>query len=141
MTASVVEQAAIAGALRPIWAATTRPRPRASPRKSPRGSTHCADETERGWEGRVENGGYVFTRALRGVRQALMLDAGLLASADARRLDEHAATLARGLRQAGDLARRGDETQISGAGALLDAVMAAGRKGTRTCSATKAWAR
>ena len=37
--------------------------------------------------------GYVFTRELRGVKQAVVLDAALLASAEARRLDEHAAAL------------------------------------------------
>ncbi len=35
----------------------------------------------------------VFTREVRGVRQAATLDAGLLASSEARRLNEHAATL------------------------------------------------
>ena len=52
-----------------------------------------SEETERGWSGRPEMGGYMLTRELRGVRQALTLDAGLIASAEARRLDDHARTL------------------------------------------------
>ena len=53
-----------------------------------------AEETERGWSGRFDAGGYVLTREVRGVKQAVILDAGLLASAEARRLDEHAKALA-----------------------------------------------
>ncbi len=48
---------------------------------------------ERGWQGRIENGGYVLTRELRGVAQVAALDAGLLASAESRRLTEHAGSL------------------------------------------------
>ena len=49
-----------------------------------------AEETERGWTGRSEGGGLLLTREVRGVKQAVILDAGLLGSAEARRLDEHA---------------------------------------------------
>jgi DNA gyrase subunit B len=88
-----------------------------------------AEDMERGWTGAVENGGYVFTRELRGVRQATNLDAGLLASTEARRLNEHAQTLRDVFARPALFLRRGDQAQVSGAGDLLDAVMAAGQKG------------
>ncbi|HUO55593.1 MAG TPA: DNA gyrase subunit B, partial [Rhodoblastus sp.] len=87
-----VEQAAIAGALRPISALGEEEAQRHASEAAARLDS-LADEIERGWEGRVENGGYVLTRELRGVKQAIALDAGLLASAEARRLDERAASL------------------------------------------------
>jgi DNA gyrase subunit B len=71
----------------------------------------------------------VLTRQVRGVRQAITLDAGLLASAEARRLDEHARRLAEVFSAPGIFARRGDETQVAGPSELLEAVTDAGRKG------------
>ncbi len=125
---SLVEQAALAGALRPL-----------SGPDDPDGETHArrlasrmnavAEETERGWSGRVEASGYVLTREVRGVRQAAALDAGLLASADARRLDEHARPLSEAFAEPATFARRGETTTVSGPSELLEAVNAAGRKG------------
>jgi DNA gyrase subunit B len=88
-----------------------------------------AEETERGWSGRLEANGYVLVREVRGVRQAAALDAGLLASADARRLDEHARPLSEAFADRATFARRGDTTTITGPSELLEAVNAAGRKG------------
>ena len=88
-----------------------------------------AEETERGWEGAIENGGYVFTRTLRGVRDAAVLDAGLLASAEARRLDEHGAALGEIYGQPALFVRKADSTMVAGPSALVEAVMAAGGKG------------
>jgi DNA gyrase subunit B len=88
-----------------------------------------AEDMERGWRGAVGNGGYVFTRELRGVRQAASLDAGLLASTEARRLNAHAQSLREAFARPALFLRRGDQAQVSGPGDLLDAVMAAGQKG------------
>jgi DNA gyrase subunit B len=88
-----------------------------------------SEETERGWSGRSEAGGYVLTRDLRGVRQAATLDAGLIASAEARRLDEHARPLREAFRAPATFLRRGEATPVSGPSELLEAVNAAGRKG------------
>jgi len=88
-----------------------------------------SEETERGWSGRSEAGGYVLTRELRGVRQAATLDAGLIASAEARRLDEHARPLREAFRAPAIFLRRGEETPVAGPSELLEAVNAAGRKG------------
>jgi DNA gyrase subunit B len=125
---SLVEQAALAGALRPLSSAD-----------DPEGETRAgllsermnaiAEETERGWSGRLEANGYVLVREVRGVRQAAALDAGLLASADARRLDEHARPLSEAFAERATFARRGETTAITGPSELLEAVNAAGRKG------------
>ena len=125
---ALVEQAALAGALRPLSGAD-----------DPEGETRVglladrmngiAEETERGWSARLDANGYVLTREVRGVRQAAALDAGLLASADARRLDEHARPLSEAFSEPATFARRGDTTTVSGPSELLEAVNAAGRKG------------
>jgi DNA gyrase subunit B len=124
----VVEQAAITGALKPIlpgddgeameFAATIAAR-----------LDDRAEDMERGWQGTVANGGYVFTRELRGVRQAAALDAGLLASTEARRLNDHARALHEVFARPAQFVRRGDQSQVSGPCDLLEAVMAAGQKG------------
>jgi DNA gyrase subunit B len=123
-----VEQAALAGALKPL---ATVDDVDAEPRAHliAERLNAISEETERGWSGRTEMGGYILTRELRGVRQALTLDAGLLASAEARRLDEHARVLREAFSAPALFARRGDETQVSGPSGLLEAVTDAGRKG------------
>ena len=88
-----------------------------------------SEETERGWSARTEAGGYMLTREVRGVRQAASIDAGFIASAEARRLDEHARPLSEAFRGPATLLRRGEETTVAGPSELLEAVNAAGRKG------------
>ncbi|MGO9421005.1 DNA gyrase subunit B, partial [Roseiarcus sp.] len=89
---AAVEQAALAGALRPL-ANADDPEGVARAGVLAERMNAIAEETERGWSGRIEANGYVLTREVRGVRQAAILDAGLIASADARRLAEHARPL------------------------------------------------
>ncbi len=125
---TAVEQAAIAGALKPLTALSEEDAASRAQEIAARLDA-LADETERGWEGRAENGGYVLVRTKRGVRQALILDAGLLASAEARRLDERAANLRQSYATPALLVRRGDESQIAGPTNLLEAILAAGGKG------------
>jgi DNA gyrase subunit B len=74
-------------------------------------------------------GGYVFARTVRSVRQAAILDPALIASQEARRLSERAASLAEIYDRPATLIRKGDEVPISGPLALFDAVMTVGRKG------------
>jgi DNA gyrase subunit B len=121
---TIVEQAAIAGALHPIT-----PEADAFADLIAARLDELAEDMERGWMGRVENGGYVFTRELRGVRQSSSLDAGLLASAEARRLNEHASRLHDVFVRPSVFARKNDETPVFGPNALLEAVMQAGQKG------------
>jgi DNA gyrase subunit B len=123
-----VEQAAIAGALRPLGAVSEQ-EAEALASDVARRLDALAEETERGWRGETQNGGIVLAREVRGVRQAAILDAGLLASAEARRLADHARLLGEAYDSPAVFIRKGDEVQVAGPSALLAAVMAAGRKG------------
>ena len=128
----IVEQAAIAGALSPIDDAPDADSIAAAEAAATTLAARLdarADDMERGWHGRIEHADYVMTRELRGVTQAAILDAGLLASAEARRLSELTAVLAEVYAKPAQLVRKGDDTQVSGPGELLDAVMTAGGKG------------
>jgi DNA gyrase subunit B len=123
---SVVEQAAIAGLLKPIADVSLG---QADADRLAQRLDAIADPIERGWTGRVESGGYVLERTLRGVKQVANLDAGLLASADARKLDDHAASLNAAFDQPALLSRKGDDQTVMGPTGLFDAVVAIGRKG------------
>ncbi len=125
---SVVEQTAIAGALKPIAAIGDELAATLAEEIAGRLNT-LAEETERHWEGAVANGGYVFTRTLRGVRDAAVLDGNLLASAEARRLDEHGHAMGEIYGRPAIFARKTDNVSVAGPTALVEAVMAAGGKG------------
>ena len=89
-----------------------------------------SEETERGWQGEFREGeGFRFQRNVRGVTEVAALDQALLGSADARKLDEHAATLQQVYPRPAILRRKEEETAIHGPVALFDAVTTAGRKG------------
>jgi DNA gyrase subunit B len=130
---TVVEQAAIAGALNPEILS--------EPGRASEAAAYVArrldaisEETERGWEGRANPsndgvGGLVFERTVRGVREAVVLDAALIGSADARALDRYAPRLQEIYGQQPRLRRREADVSLSGPTALLDAIFAAGRKG------------
>jgi DNA gyrase subunit B len=123
---AVVEQAALAGALQPLGEVGTL-HPLAG--EIARRLDAISDEIERGWKGSVDEGGYHFERTLRGVRQVATLDPALLASADARKLDEHTAPLREVFQGPAVLIRKGDEIPVTGAVGLFDAMTAIGRKG------------
>jgi len=123
-----VEQATIAGAMKPI-ATLGESAAQTLAQEVARRLDALSDETERGWTGHVENNGFVFTREVRGVRQASTLDAGLLASAEARRLDEHSRSLHDVYASPASFIRRSDNTEVAGPSLLVDTVMAAGQKG------------
>jgi DNA gyrase subunit B len=89
-----------------------------------------ADIYEKGWAGSLgEDGGIVVSRTLRGVTETRTLDAGLLSSLDARRLDGHAARLAETFSGPATLKRRDTGVVVHGPLQLLDAIFAQGRKG------------
>jgi DNA gyrase subunit B len=88
-----------------------------------------AEETERGWEGRFGNDGYLFKREVRGVTEVQALDRQLLGSLEARRLNEKQAHLAEIYSAPGVLKRKDGEKSIHGPRSLLDAVYEIGRKG------------
>jgi len=125
----VVEQAAILGVLNvdifgdPDKAAAAAP-------YIARRLDALADETERGWQGAyVEGAGFNFTRTLRGVKEVAVIDQALLSSAEARKLDEYAAALQETYQRPANLRRKDEDIAIHGPVGLIEAVMAAGRKG------------
>ncbi len=125
----VVEQAAIAGVLSPNIVG--------DPEKALAAAAYIArrldslsDETERGWQGLyVEGDGFHFERTVRGVKEVAFIDPALLGSADARKLDEYAASLQPVYAKTGALRRKGEDTPIHGPVSLFDAVTGTGRKG------------
>jgi DNA gyrase subunit B len=125
----VVEQAAILGVLNARIFGDPEKAKAAAPYIAKRLDA-LAEETERGWHGQfVEGEGFLFERTVRGVKEIAVIDHALLGSADARKLDEFAASLQEIYPRPGTLRRRGEETAIHGPVGLFDAVMAAGRKG------------
>jgi DNA gyrase subunit B len=124
----VVEQTAIAGALRPQGERSEAELADAAAYVARRLDA-ISDEIERGWEGKAADGGFTFSRLVRGVKQVVALDAGLLASAEARRLDAAAPALQEAYGRPGVLSRKGDDHIVNGPSDLFDAVNAIGRKG------------
>jgi DNA gyrase subunit B len=124
--AFALEQAALAGALS-VEAGDAEAQAAAARLNA------LADEGEAGWEGAFEDHGLTLWREVRGVREAIRFDKGLLSSADARRLSDRAIgaapLYALGDRGAGLLRRREIETPIHGPLSLLEAIRAVGRKG------------
>lgn len=123
-----VEQAAIAGALR-LDVADDPERGPAAAAYIARRLDAIAEDMERGWTGEVREGGYVFSRTLRGVKQVSILDAALVNSPEAGRLDERAKSLQEVYGTPAVLIRKNEEIQIDGPRSLFLSVMAAGRKG------------
>ncbi|MEZ5878915.1 MAG: DNA gyrase subunit B, partial [Tepidamorphaceae bacterium] len=126
---TVVEQAAIAGILNPEAVSTIEEREAAASYIAQR-LDRLSDTYERGWVGRpTEDGGFVFERTLRGVKEAAIVDAALLGSSDARKLDRHAAVLQEVFVKMATFRRKDSETEIRGPSELFKAVMAVGQKG------------
>jgi DNA gyrase subunit B len=125
---TVVEQAAIAGALN-IGVVADPVLAQKAAEEVARRLDEVAEEFERGWTGTVERGGYLFERMVRGVKEAHVLDAQLLATVDARLLDERSASLREIYGAPASLVRRGEESQVHGPVALFEAMTTAARKG------------
>jgi DNA gyrase subunit B len=127
----VVEQAAILGVLNAAIFGNPEKAQAAAPYIARRLDA-LEGETERGWQGQfVEGEGFLFERTVRGVKEAAVIDHALLNSADARKLDEYAASLQGAYAKPGSLRRKGEDEPmtIHGPVSLFDAVIAAGRKG------------
>jgi DNA gyrase subunit B len=126
---SIVEQAAIAGALN-LELSHDREGYAAMAQEVARRLDLIAEETERGWEGSVAaDGGLRFERMVRGVKEFAHLDMALIGSSDARHLDQLAPRLKETYAMPPVLRRKDGQTEITGPRALLDAIFAAGRKG------------
>ncbi len=125
----VVEQVAIAGALSPEVLSHPEHAKDAAAYVAVRLDA-LSEETERGWEGEpTEDGGLQFAREVRGVREAFTIDGKLIASADARRLDQKAAHLQEIYAKAATLRRKDTSIELHSPTELLDAIFTAGRKG------------
>jgi DNA gyrase subunit B len=128
----VVEQAAIVGVLHP--GVTSDPaRAAQAAQYIARRLDALSEETERGWQGQFTEGvGFQFERTVRGVKEVAALDQALLGSADARKLDEFAASLQQTYPRPTPpalLRRKDEEIPIHGPVDLFEAVTGAGRKG------------
>jgi len=126
---SVVEQAAIAGVLNPRVTADPETANAAADYIAKRLDA-LADEVERGWSGTFTEGhGFTFERTVRGVKEIAVIDDALLSSAEARRIDDLAASLQEAYPRSAMLRRKDSETPIHGPVSLFEAVTDAGRKG------------
>ena len=128
----VVEQAAIAGVLHPSMTSDPASAAQAA-QYIARRLDALSEETERGWQGQFTEGvGFQFERTVRGVKEVAVLDQALLGSADARKLDEFAASLQQTYPRPTPpalLRRKDEEIPIHGPVDLFEAVTGAGRKG------------
>jgi DNA gyrase subunit B len=125
----VVEQAAIAGALNEE---TLNDREKAIEAAAyvARRLDILADEFERGWVGNAEDdGSLIFKRTVRGVEEVAIIDAALLGSSDARRLDAHSGHLQEIYGKAAMLRRKDTPSEIRGPRTLLQQIFSFGQKG------------
>ena len=126
---AVIEQAAIAGALKPDVLA--------DPVLAKETADYIAKRLdvvspllEKGWTGEpMADGGLAFTRRLRGVSERHVIDGPLTRSAEARKLDALADELQAIYQKPGIFAVKDKETRISSPTELFAAVLEAGRKG------------
>jgi len=125
----VVEQAAIAGALSPSLLADPNRAIEAAHMTAER-LNRLAPEHERNWQGEVIAGeGLVLSRTRQGVDERRLIDAALLRSAEARRLDTDNARLREVYDRPGILTARDKNYPIAGPVSLVEAVMELGRRG------------
>jgi DNA gyrase subunit B len=127
--ATVVEQAAIAGALDPEILANPENAAAATDYIARRLDA-LAPPLERGWQGTVDDiGALAFTRTLRGVPERLVIDQRIINSAEARGLNALREELQSDYVRHSTLAAKDKEYSITGPISLLDAVLEIGRKG------------
>ncbi|HMB76068.1 MAG TPA: DNA gyrase subunit B, partial [Kiloniellaceae bacterium] len=127
--ADIVEQAAIAGVLNPDMIP--------DPERAGEAGIYVATrldallpEHERGWAGEAApDGGLVFSRSLRGVTERRTLDATLIRSSEARRLDTMASELQETYLKHASLTSKEKTYRIVGPRSLVQAVFELGRKG------------
>jgi DNA gyrase subunit B len=125
----IVEQAAIAGALSPDLLADPQLAAAAAAAVAER-LDRLAPEHERLWQGSAMTGeGLVLSRNRQGVDERHLVDAALLRSSEARRLDAEGENLREIFLDHGTLAARDRYWRISGPVGLVEAVMELGRRG------------
>jgi DNA gyrase subunit B len=125
----VVEQAAIAGALAAGILADPNRAIEMAHRTADR-LNQLVDGPDGRWQGDVIAGeGLVFSRNRQGVGERRLIDAALLRSSEARRLDGETAALREVYERPGKLVARDKEYRITGPSGLVEAIMELGRRG------------
>jgi DNA gyrase subunit B len=125
----VAEQTAIAGTLSPEVLGNSELAAAAAEYIAKR-LDHLSPDTERGWKGEPDGaGGLVFSRSVRGVLETHTIDRPLIASGEARALNDMADDLQATYAHPGKLIRKDKIHPILGPTGLLDTVMELGRKG------------
>jgi DNA gyrase subunit B len=126
---TVVEQAAIAGLLNPKLADDEEESAKRAGLVVER-LKMLSEETEQGWASAASpDGGYVFERSVRGVKETHMIDWPLIQSADARKLHQYHADFAKLFLGKAMLERKGVQTPVFGPRSLVETIFAAGRAG------------
>jgi DNA gyrase subunit B len=126
---SVIEQAAIAGALNPEIIADAE-KAKAAADYIARRLDIVSPILERGWAGEpTDDGGLAFIRRLRGVSERHVIDGPLMRSAEARKLDALTLELQAIYAKPGLFVVKDKETTIASPTELYAAVVEAGRKG------------
>jgi len=125
----MVEQAAIMGALNPQVLTDEAHAEEIGAYLATRMDA-LSNELERGWKGSVlDDGGLQLSRTLRGVTETHVIDAALIHSAEARRLDKMAANLQKIFAHHGKLSAKDQEFPITGPVDLVERVIKLARKG------------
>ncbi|WP_142416176.1 DNA topoisomerase (ATP-hydrolyzing) subunit B [Bartonella massiliensis] len=126
---NIVEQAAIVGAFNPEAFATQEEAQKIADAVAHRLNL-IADDMEQGWSGQyTEDGSLCFERVLRGVKDVITLDAGLINSTDARQIDRISKNFI-DIYHPPVLLRRKEKTeQIFGPMSLLESIFTNGKKG------------
>ncbi|MDQ0325832.1 DNA gyrase subunit B [Rhodopseudomonas julia] len=125
---AVVEQAALAGALDAERMAVPAEALQIAAKTAQR-LDRMADETEKGWQGEIRDGGVLLQRTLRGVTEVVRLDSGLIGSADAKSINHHAQSMMSVFDEPARLRRKEIDSTVFGPMQLLEGVFAVGRKG------------
>ncbi len=129
LQASVVEQAAILGALDPEILSEAEKATEAADYIAKRLDA-LEPPLERGWHGaQLPDGGLEFTRTLRGVGEHHTIDSALIRSSSARHLNDRAGELQKLFARHGILTTKDKEYPITGPISLVDQIMELGRKG------------
>ncbi len=126
---AVVEQSAIAGALSAELLADPA-RAQAAADYIAQRLNALAAEHEQGWQGKATGeGGLLFERTLRGVTERRLIDATLIRSSEARRLDEQSKELQDLYAHPATLVTKDESRSITGPTALVEVIFQLGRKG------------
>jgi DNA gyrase subunit B len=129
----VVEQAAIAGALSAGLLDDEAEALDAAHRSAER-LNRLAPEAERNWQGEIVTGssgieGLVVARSRQGVAERRLIEAAVLRSSEARRLDAEREALRQTYERPGSLTARDKTWPVNGPVGLIEAVMELGRRG------------